>query len=162
VVSFRVESLSSESSSEQRHSIAFRAPSEPCWVSADALRLEQVFINLLDNAIKYSPQGGTVEVTIGRAGAQWVASVRDTGIGIPEHELPRLAQRFFRASNAAHDQFPGAGLGLATCKEIVERHGGTLTVRSELGRGTQVSVSLVANDVGQSAGEGGPERSPSA
>lgn len=162
VVGFRVESLGGGMASDQRHAIAFSVPSEPCWVSADALRLEQVFINLLDNAIKYSPQGGTVEVTIERASPQWVVTVSDPGIGIPEDELPLLTQRYFRASNASREHFPGAGLGLSTCRDIVEQHGGTLTVSSELGRGTKVSVCLVADDDGEGAGEGASDRSPNA
>jgi signal transduction histidine kinase len=112
-------------------------------VQADAQQLEQVFTNLISNALKFTPAGGSVLVTLSSAeddGA--LIEVRDTGMGIPPEEYPNLFTRFFRASNAAEAALPGTGLGLAIVQEIVHRHGGAIDVDSELGVGTTVTVWL--------------------
>lgn len=111
----------------------------------DQFRLERVFSNLFDNAIKYSPGEAIVTVVVKeeeRAGATWgILEVRDQGIGIPESELVRIFERFYRASNAA-GQSRGTGLGLASSRQIVEQHGGTITVRSQPGKGTTFTLHL--------------------
>ncbi|HEX9065169.1 MAG TPA: ATP-binding protein, partial [Streptosporangiaceae bacterium] len=115
---------------------------DPAPVVADEGRIEQVLANLLANALKFTPEGGTVTVGTRRTPGAWSVSVRDTGIGIPKQELDQLFERFFRGSNARTDQHPGSGLGLAICHAIVGLHGGTLDVQSEEGRGTCVTVRL--------------------
>jgi two-component system phosphate regulon sensor histidine kinase PhoR len=111
-------------------------------VYADPLQIRQVFTNLLSNAINYTPAGGTVEVKLAYE-AEWVrCTISDTGIGIPPAEMPRLFERFFRASNARHHHISGTGLGLAIVKEIVDLHGGSISVESVLGAGTTFHVRL--------------------
>jgi signal transduction histidine kinase len=106
----------------------------------DRFRLERVLGNLLSNAIKYSPAGGDVVVTLDREGEAAVLSVRDEGIGIPAADVPRLFERFQRAGNVS--DIAGTGLGLATARQIVEQHGGTIGVSSIHGAGTTVTVRL--------------------
>jgi signal transduction histidine kinase/CHASE3 domain sensor protein len=112
-------------------------------VQADSQQLEQVFTNLISNALKFTPAGGSVLVTLSAAEDEGaLIEVRDTGMGIPPEEYPNLFTRFFRASNAAEAALPGTGLGLAIVQEIVHRHGGAVDVDSELGVGTTVTVWL--------------------
>jgi signal transduction histidine kinase len=113
-----------------------------CRIHGDRERLYQVFQNLLSNAIKYTPQG-TVTVTIASESVGAVAvSVEDTGIGIPESELGRIFDRFFRSSAAYAAQVGGTGLGLAIVKALVERHGGRIEVKSVPGTGSRFRVVL--------------------
>ena len=110
-------------------------------VMGDRTRLEQVAANLIDNAVKYTPAGGRVEVTVGRGDGQAGLSVRDTGVGIPPDELPRIWDRLFRGDASRTER--GLGLGLSLVRAIVEAHGGTVEVQSEPGQGSQFSVHLV-------------------
>ena len=112
-------------------------------VDADPDRLAQVLDNLLSNAVKYTPEGGTVSVRV-RAGAGTTIEVADTGIGMPDEELPKLFTPFFRASTATRSAIPGTGLGLCVVKAIVEAHGGRVGVRSAVGEGTTFTVELPA------------------
>jgi two-component system OmpR family sensor kinase len=109
-------------------------------VGADALRLHQALGNLIGNAIKFSPPGERVVLRALAANGEAVIEVSDRGVGIPEEELPRLNERFFRASTAGEAQ--GTGLGLAITQEIVERHGGRLEVESQLGVGSTFRICL--------------------
>jgi signal transduction histidine kinase len=109
-------------------------------VMADRTRLEQVAANLIDNAVKYSPPGGHVEVQIRRAADAAVLRVRDDGPGIPADELPRIFDRLFRGDTSRTER--GLGLGLSLVKAIVEAHGGTVDVISEPGHGSVFTVSL--------------------
>ncbi|CAA9366213.1 MAG: hypothetical protein AVDCRST_MAG93-7995, partial [uncultured Chloroflexia bacterium] len=109
-------------------------------VSADRLRLAQVFTNLVGNAIKFTPSGGSVELRGRRSGEEVIVEVVDQGVGIPATELPRLTERFFRASTAGTVQ--GTGLGLAITKEIIERHQGRLEIESVEGEGSTFLVVL--------------------
>ncbi|MFN3762570.1 MAG: GAF domain-containing protein, partial [Anaerolineae bacterium] len=110
----------------------------------DALRI--VLNNLVCNAIQYTPSGGRVEVSTGeeeREGHRWATlTVADTGIGIPREELPFIFDRFFRGERPRQMQIPGTGLGLSIVKEMVDRHGGRVTVESEQGKGTRFTVWL--------------------
>jgi signal transduction histidine kinase len=117
-------------------------PDETVTVNCDADRFSQVLQNLLSNAIKYTPEGGEVEVNaeVGR-GEVWV-KVADTGIGIPEEDLPRLFDKFYRVNTRQHMAVPGTGLGLSIVKEIIEQHGGRIWVDSELEVGSTFAVAL--------------------
>ncbi len=130
-----------------RHAIVLLDSAGPLPMAGDRGRLEQVVSNLIENAVKYSPDGGPIEVALATDGRDHTLTVRDGGIGVPPAELPRLAERYFRASNVSDRHFPGLGLGLAICREIVERHGGRLEIESRLGAGTTVSVRLPAKGV---------------
>jgi signal transduction histidine kinase len=99
-----------------------------------------VAANLLDNAIKYTPQGGHVEIAAGRDGDRAVLRVTDTGLGIPADEQPRIWDRLFRGDQSRAER--GLGLGLSLVKAIVEAHGGTVSVNSQPGRGSTFTVSL--------------------
>ena len=119
------------------------APDRPQWVLADADRIEQVLVNLLDNAIKYSPQGGQITVAIDDEDSETVSvAVRDEGVGIPAGDLPRVFERFYRVDRARSRDGGGSGLGLSIAKAIVEAHGGDITMRSEEGQGTTVRFTL--------------------
>jgi signal transduction histidine kinase len=103
-------------------------------VRVDTTRVTHVFGNLLSNALKYTPPGGTISIAA-RAEDEWVRfSISDTGVGIPSQHLPRIFEPFFRVPG--HGQEAGAGLGLAIAKEIVEAHGGKIAVESLEGKGT--------------------------
>ena len=108
------------------------------FVYGDKNRLRQVFINIVDNAIKYSDKGDTVSVEAYEQGGEICISVSDTGIGISKDDLPRIKTKFFKANHTRR----GSGIGLAVADEIIARHGGTLTINSEQGVGTTVMITL--------------------
>ena len=120
-----------------------RLPLDLPEVLADRDRLSQILINLVDNAVKYTPKGGqvTVEGRVDPAGMVEVA-VRDTGVGIPKADLPRLTERFYRVDKARSRDLGGTGLGLAIVKHLVLAHGGELDIESELWKGTTVRFTL--------------------
>lgn len=126
----------------EHHALTYEGPDEDLLVQGDRGRLAQVLTNLLENALKYSPLGGAVRVTLTHSGEAAVITVADSGIGIPKEEQAHLFERFFRARNAPVSGFGGLGLGLYICRDIVERHGGHIWVESELGRGSMFHVSL--------------------
>jgi PAS domain S-box-containing protein len=111
-------------------------------VLADRARLVQVIDNLIANAVKFTGEGGQVQVSAATAGPEWRIDVQDSGIGVPPDEIGRLFDRFFRASNATAAGRPGSGLGLSIVKEVAELHGGRVEVSSSLGAGTTVSLFL--------------------
>jgi PAS domain S-box-containing protein len=115
-------------------------------LEADRVRLAQVLDNLVSNAIKFTPEGGRVEVGICRRNGSVVVTVADTGIGISEDEQARLFERFFRTESAYQLAIQGTGLGLTIVKAIVEAHGGSVTVQSEVGKGTTFAVELPAGE----------------
>ena len=108
----------------------------------DQNRLEQVLINLISNAIKFTPSDGAVHVISTQEAHGWQVKVSDTGIGIPAAEIPKLFTRFTRATNAVVEQVPGTGLGLYVCKAIIEQHGGQIDLESREGEGTAVWFSV--------------------
>ena len=117
------------------------APALPPLV-ADHDRVVQVLVNLIDNAVKYSPPGATVTVSAALQAEAIELDVRDTGTGIPSQDLPRLTERFYRVDKARSRELGGTGLGLAIVKHIVQAHGGALRIDSTLGKGTTVRVQL--------------------
>jgi len=113
-------------------------------VRGSARDLSLLVRNLVDNAIRYTKPGGRVDVTVLSEGGEVVLSVADTGVGIPTRELPRIFERFYRVDRARSRETGGTGLGLSIVKHVVENHGGTVSVTSELGRGTCFEVRLPA------------------
>jgi len=111
-------------------------------LEADPVKLKQVFVNLIGNAVKFTPAGGRVTVSGEIDGAQLRIRIQDTGIGIPAQDIPLVVQPFYRVNSVLDGKHQGAGLGLPFAKSIVELHGGTLGIESELGSGTTVTVTL--------------------
>lgn len=112
-------------------------------VIGDGDRLAQVFVNLVDNALKFTPSNGKIALSAKKVGAEMELSITDTGSGIPTEALPRLFDRFYQADpSRAGGERHGAGLGLAIVKEIVDVHGGKIDVRSQVGRGTTFTIHL--------------------
>ncbi|HEX9218525.1 MAG TPA: ATP-binding protein [Gemmatimonadales bacterium] len=124
--------------------IDIRLPAEPVVVSVDRSRVRQLALNLIENAVKYTPRGGQVSVELGSSNGRAVFTVADTGIGIAPGDLPHVFDRFWRADSARTrtSERAGTGLGLAICKWIAEAHGGTIEVQSRPGRGTTFTVGL--------------------
>ena len=115
---------------------------EPLRLSGFEDNLERMVTNLVSNAVKYTPGGGTVSVKARSEAGQIILEVSDTGIGIPEDALPRIFSEFYRAQNARSLDVDGTGLGLALVKDVVELHGGQISVRSQVGAGSTFRVSL--------------------
>jgi signal transduction histidine kinase len=111
-------------------------------VEGNASLLKQVVVNLLDNAIKYTPQSGSVSLLVESKGTKAVLEVRDTGIGIPADALPHICERFFRADKARSRHLGGAGLGLSIVKSICAAQGGELSIFSSEGEGTRVRIEM--------------------
>ncbi|TGB04085.1 two-component system histidine kinase PnpS [Halobacillus salinus] len=112
------------------------------YIEGDSSRLKQVFMNLLTNAVNYTPEGGTVSVTLEDTKNLTRVSVSDNGVGIPEEEISRIFERFYRVDKARSRNSGGTGLGLAIVKHIVEGHDGTIHVESEIDRGTTFHVEI--------------------
>jgi signal transduction histidine kinase len=124
--------------------IEIRLPPEPVVLPVDRSRMRQLALNLIENAVKYTPRGGQVSVELAGNDGRVVFSVADTGIGIAPGDLPHVFDRFWRADSARTrtSERAGTGLGLAICKWIAEAHGGTIDVQSRPGRGTTFTVGL--------------------
>ena len=121
-------------------------------VVGDALRLEGAVVNVLGNAVKYTPRGGGVTVRTVEEDGRVVVEVVDTGIGIPFDELAHLTEPWFRARNATASGIDGDGLGLALVRDVVEAHGGEVSLTSVDGSGTTVRLLLPAAPAGASTG----------
>ncbi|MCL2741223.1 MAG: cell wall metabolism sensor histidine kinase WalK [Oscillospiraceae bacterium] len=124
--------------SVERHSLSKRPIVAPC----DAAMMEQVLLNVLSNAIKYSPEGGVVSVYLEALYGDAIVKVCDNGIGIPKNDLPRVFERFYRVDKARSRELGGTGLGLAIAKEIMDAHGGSISIASVYGKGTEVTVRI--------------------
>jgi signal transduction histidine kinase len=122
--------------------LASELPSSAVNVHGDPRALRQLLLILLDNAVKYTPAGGRIEVSIAADNGHASVSVRDTGIGIPAEDLPHIFDRFYRVDRARSREHGGAGLGLAIGRWIAEAHGGAILVESELERGSVFNVRL--------------------
>jgi heavy metal sensor kinase len=123
-------------------SMVKQLPLRSIAASGDRDALRRLFLILLDNAVKYTPAGGEVVITVEESDGRFSGTVRDTGIGIPQAALPHIFDRFYRVDRARSRALGGAGLGLAIARWITEAHGGTLSVASEVDRGSQFRVQL--------------------
>jgi heavy metal sensor kinase len=124
--------------------IDMRTPGGPIWVRADAIAIDRLLLILLDNAIKYTPEGGFCEIELLAASDEIQILIRDSGIGIAEHELGLIFERSYRTDSARSRETGGAGLGLAIARWIAEMHGGTITAESQVGTGSLFRVRLPA------------------
>jgi len=124
---------------EKKISVTPQFPT-PCGVSVDRTRMRQVFANLLDNALKYTPQGGAVNIAVQRKPDEAIATFRDTGIGIPPEEQDKIWARLYRGDKSRSQR--GLGLGLSLVKAVVEAHGGKVTVSSSVDQGSEFVLSL--------------------
>ena len=127
---------------QSKHELTVSLPTQAIWVHADAARLEQVVVNLLTNAAKYTDQGGHVWLTVQQEGEEAVLRVRDTGVGIAPEILPRIFDLFTQAERSLDRSQGGLGIGLALVQRLVEMHGGTVAVSSALGQGSEFVVRL--------------------
>lgn len=128
----------SEKAKDDKIAIEYEENEAIAIVNGDKNRLRQVFINILDNALKYTGAGGTVHIDAAISEGKILITIADNGCGISKSDLPKIKNRFYKANNTVR----GSGIGLAVADEIVKMHGGELTVNSELGRGTAVEISL--------------------
>ena len=113
-------------------------------VNGDRERIEQVITNIVSNAVKYTPDGGKIDMAVGTSGKNVFVRVTDNGIGIPEKDLPRLFDRFYRVDKARSRESGGTGLGLSIAQEILNQHKGSIEISSEYGKGTSVLITMPA------------------
>ncbi len=124
------------------HTFTVECPAELPAVNGDRERIEQVIMNIISNAIKYTSDGGQITVTAGQEGKNVFVRVSDNGVGIPEKDLPRLFERFYRVDKARSRATGGTGLGLSIAKEILQQHQGDIRIESVYGEGTDVTIIL--------------------
>jgi PAS domain S-box-containing protein len=130
---------------QQAHELVVTLPEDAVWLRADAARVQQVLVNLLNNAAKYTPRGGRIELDVAWNGEIAVLTVRDNGVGIEPQLLPRIFERFTQAERSLHRSSGGLGLGLSLVRDLVTLHGGQVQARSELGKGSEFVVQLPAS-----------------
>jgi len=124
------------------HTLTLECPEDLPQVDGDRERLEQVIMNIVSNAIKYTADGGKIAITAGTRGSHVFVRVSDNGIGIPEKDLPRLFERFYRVDKARSRASGGTGLGLSIAREILSQHKGDIRIESVYGEGTDVTITL--------------------
>ena len=118
-------------------------------IEGDYGRLEQVAFNIIGNAVKYTPEGGNITVYVGRIYNDVYFKVTDSGIGIPEEDIERIFERFYRVDKARSREMGGTGLGLSIAREIIEAHKGSINISSKVGVGTEVTVRLPVRQTSQ-------------
>ena len=111
-------------------------------MNGDRSKLEQIVYNLTENALKYTPDGGQITVTLQARGHNAILSVQDNGVGIPEEDQAHIFERFYRVDKARSRDTGGTGLGLSIVRQLVTMHGGTITVQSKPGQGSTFTVQL--------------------
>jgi two-component system phosphate regulon sensor histidine kinase PhoR len=127
---------------EKHLKVSVDLPEDLPQVCADETRLQEILYNLLDNAVKYSREGGDLRLAAQQRNGEITLSVSDTGIGIAKNDLPRIFERFYRVDKARSRELGGTGLGLSIVKHIVQLHGGRVEAESEPGCGTTIRVVL--------------------
>ena len=128
---------------QNKHELTVSLPTEPTWLHADALRLEEVIVNLLNNAVKYTPEGGHIWLSLQQEGDRIVLRIRDTGVGIVPDSLPHMFELFTQAPRSLDRSQGGLGVGLAVVRKLVEMHGGTVEAQSAgPGKGSEFIVRL--------------------
>ena len=127
---------------EKRYELVRDYPITSVWIEIDTDKMTQVIDNILNNAIKYSPDGGKITVTMKTTDDQMILSISDQGLGIPKQDLPRIFDRFYRVDRARSRAQGGTGLGLAIAKEIIKQHKGFIWAKSEYGKGSTFTIVL--------------------
>ena len=127
---------------EKKHELVRDYPITSVWIEIDTDKMTQVIDNILNNAIKYSPDGGKITVTMKTTDDQMILSISDQGLGIPKQDLPRIFDRFYRVDRARSRAQGGTGLGLAIAKEIIKQHKGFIWAKSEYGKGSTFTIVL--------------------
>jgi CheY-like chemotaxis protein len=128
---------------KRNHHLNITLPDEPIWLNADAIRISQIFSNLLNNAAKYTDEGGQIELVVENTDKKVIISIRDNGIGIPEHMISHIFDMFLQVDNSLERSQGGLGIGLTLVKNLVKMHEGSITVHSKgLGKGSLFSVTL--------------------
>jgi signal transduction histidine kinase len=122
--------------------LELKCPAEIPPISGDSQKIHQMLVNLLQNAVNYTPAGGRITLEVRRTEEGVQLEVADTGIGIPSDDLPRIFERFYRADKGRSRELGGTGLGLSIVKHIAEAHGGRVSVESQVGKGSRFTVSL--------------------
>lgn len=130
------------SAKEHGHKLTYSFTTDIEPYTGDRDKIEQVLINLVSNAVKYTPDGGNIEIFAGSIYNEVYIKVKDNGIGIPKSDINRIFERFYRVDKARTRKAGGTGLGLAIAKEIVEAHGGKISIQSDTGMGTEVMITL--------------------
>ena len=125
-----------------RHRVTFTPKGDIPPLTADKERIEQVIINIISNSIKYTPEDGKIDVTACEENGQITIRVQDNGIGIPEEDIAHIFERFHRVEKSRTSETGGTGLGLAIARELIEAHGGSITIDSDLGKGSAVTIVL--------------------
>ena len=141
VIKSSLEALRSKAA-EKELEVSFETMDDAYKVKANRFLLEQMFINLIDNAVKYTPENGKIDIKVLNSDSQVLTEITDTGIGIPKEHLPRIFERFYRVDKTRSRNLGGTGLGLSIVKHIVIMHGGKIEVHSEEGRGSKFSISI--------------------
>ena len=140
------------------HGLSLEIPSEPIYLAADPTRLEQVLVNLLNNAAKYTDPGGRITAVVGRDGAEAVVRIVDTGVGIDAETLPRVFDLFVQADRSLDRSSGGLGIGLTLVRALVEQHGGSVTAGSDgPGSGSEFVVRLPAGGMSDPRHGGEPD-----
>ena len=127
---------------EKKYDLVRDYPITSVWIEIDTDKMTQVIDNILNNAIKYSPDGGKITVTMKTTDDQMILSISDQGLGIPKQDLPRIFDRFYRVDRARSRAQGGTGLGLAIAKEIIKQHDGFIWAKSEYGKGSTFTIVL--------------------
>ena len=127
---------------EKKYELVRDYPITSVWIEIDTDKITQVIDNILNNAIKYSPDGGKITVTMKTTDDQMILSISDQGLGIPKQDLPRIFDRFYRVDRARSRAQGGTGLGLAIAKEIIKQHDGFIWAKSEYGKGSTFTIVL--------------------
>ncbi|MFS9310269.1 cell wall metabolism sensor histidine kinase VicK [Streptococcus parasanguinis] len=139
----RFDKIKSQSQEDtKKYELIREYPITPIWVEIDTDKMTQVIDNILNNAIKYSPDGGKIKVRMRTTDAQLIISISDEGLGIPKKDLPRIFDRFYRVDKARSRAQGGTGLGLAIAKEIIKQHKGFIWAKSEYGKGSTFTIVL--------------------
>lgn len=127
---------------EKKYELVRDYPITSVWIEIDTDKMTQVIDNILNNAIKYSPDGGKIKVTMKTTDDQMILSISDQGLGIPKQDLPRIFDRFYRVDRARSRAQGGTGLGLSIAKEIIKQHNGFIWAKSEYGKGSTFTIVL--------------------